>query len=78
MKIRPDGNVSSCDFVNEIYGNIREKDFEKMWNSKKARNFRKKIKKQLLPQCRRCCKLTLVNKKNMNLLKKLAFSILSK
>lgn len=38
-----------------VMGNIKEKDFKKIWNGKKYREFRARIRKKAFPGCTRCC-----------------------
>jgi MoaA/NifB/PqqE/SkfB family radical SAM enzyme len=51
------GDVSPCRTIRCKLGNIKEDSLEDIFNSPQAKNFRKKIKKGLLPACARCCKL---------------------
>jgi len=38
-----------------VLGNIKEDNFLKIWNGKKYREFRAKIRKRAFPGCARCC-----------------------
>ncbi len=52
----PTGDFMPCPmFPNYNMGNIREKSFEKIWNSKQARNIRKRLSRGLPPICKKCC-----------------------
>ena len=53
----PDGTIKSCHFLQEPFGNIREKSLKQIWNSSSYQNFRNQIKNQMSPACARCCKL---------------------
>jgi len=55
--IYPSGEVVPCESIRFAMGNINEKPFMKIWNSKKYVRFRKILRKRLLPACARCCKL---------------------
>lgn len=55
-RINNQGYVHPC--MDYLYGNIKEGSFKKIWNNKKARYFRKRLKKsRLFPGCVRCCKI---------------------
>ena len=53
----PEGTVKSCHFLQEPFGNVREKSIKTIWNSPAYQNFRGKIKANMSPACARCCKL---------------------
>ncbi len=53
----PNGEIKSCHFLQESFGNIREKDILEIWNCEGYQKFRNSIKKQMAPACSRCCKL---------------------
>lgn len=53
----PDGTIKSCHFLQEPFGNIREKSLQEIWNGPSYQNFRNKIKNRMSPACARCCKL---------------------
>ena len=57
--VRPNGDISPCEFINYSYGNLVEDDLESIWNNEKARHFREVLMTQekMFPGCRRCCKL---------------------
>ncbi|NQU95621.1 MAG: radical SAM protein [Candidatus Omnitrophica bacterium] len=57
--IRYNGDIVFCgDFPDYVLGNVKKDSFLAIWNGKKAREFRKKIKEvNLLPVCSRCCNL---------------------
>lgn len=41
----PYGEIFPCNVMEESMGNLREKSFEEIWNSEKAKEIRKKVKK---------------------------------
>jgi radical SAM protein with 4Fe4S-binding SPASM domain len=50
----PWGEVTPC--LDYSFGSIKEEKFTAVWNSEKARNFRKVLKKhKAFPACNRCC-----------------------
>jgi len=53
----PNGDVKSCHFLQETFGNIREEPLIKIWNSDNYNRFRRTIKREMSPACSRCCKL---------------------
>ncbi len=54
----PDGDVRPCLNSTYAFGNIKEDNFVNIWNSKKAVDFRKLLKKsKLFPTCVRCTEL---------------------
>ena len=55
--VYPNGDVCPCESFYYPMGNINKDDFKMIWNDKKYRNFRKTLKKGLLSNCARCCKL---------------------
>ena len=55
--VYPNGDVCPCESFYYPLGNIYQDDFNKIWNNQLYRNFRKILKKGLLPGCARCCKL---------------------
>ncbi len=55
--VYPNGDVCPCESFYYPMGNINQESFSNVWNNKKYRNFRKQLKKGLLPGCVRCCKL---------------------
>jgi MoaA/NifB/PqqE/SkfB family radical SAM enzyme len=55
-RINSYGDVFPC--IDYIYGNLRKSSFSKVWNNKRARYFRRTLKKsKLFPGCIRCCKI---------------------
>lgn len=55
-RISDKGDIFPC--LGYIFGNIMKADFDVIWNNKKARRFRKNLKKyKLFPACIRCCKI---------------------
>ncbi|MFH1459684.1 MAG: radical SAM protein [Candidatus Omnitrophota bacterium] len=54
----PDGEVRPCLNLSYSFGNIKEKPFQEVWNSKEALNYRRILKKQsIFPACIRCTEL---------------------
>jgi len=51
------GDVYPCHFYSFSMGNIKKEKFDAIWNNKRSVEFRKIIRKSLLPGCSRCCKL---------------------
>jgi len=55
-RINSQGFVFPC--IDYLYGNVKEKSFSEIWNSPRARTFRKTLKEsKLFPGCIRCCKI---------------------
>ena len=55
-RLDPYGNVYPC--IDYYFGNLKESDFDKIWNGNKTRLFKNELKKYgLFPGCRRCCKI---------------------
>lgn len=52
-----DGQIKSCQFLQEPMGNIKEKSIMDIWNSKKYQDFRQSINQEMSSACARCCKL---------------------
>lgn len=56
--IKPNGDMKFCpdEWIDDyIIGNIRQNNFDNLWNSEKARTFRKVLVKQrCFPACKRC------------------------
>jgi len=62
-RINAQGEIIFCPFIKKSFGNLLEQSFEEIWNNKELKSFRRKlIKNNLLPLCKRCCRLG-VNKK---------------
>ena len=55
--INANGDVLPCQFHGAPMGNIRERSMAEIWNTDGYREFRRVLKKGLLPGCHRCCKL---------------------
>ncbi len=55
--IYPNGDVYPCESINYKMGNVFEEGFLKVWNGPKYKEFRRVLRKGLLPACARCCKL---------------------
>jgi len=55
------GNVVGCVALKKTFGNLKDKSFIQIINSREFREFRKKILQgNLLPACKRCCQATLI------------------
>jgi MoaA/NifB/PqqE/SkfB family radical SAM enzyme len=55
-EITAKGDVALChSFYDEVLGNVYQQRFLDIWNNEKAMDFRKSIRKQLLPICIACC-----------------------
>jgi MoaA/NifB/PqqE/SkfB family radical SAM enzyme len=55
LDIQPDGKANFCiDFLDYSIGNAFETSIEELFNNSRAAAFRKALKKELLPVCRRC------------------------
>jgi len=58
LNVLPNGDVTLCnDLPDFIIGNITGQSFEEIWNGEKARAFRRRLSRRLLPVCSRCCLL---------------------
>lgn len=56
------GQIMLCPLMHEYYGNLLDKSLKDIWNSNKARTFRKNLLKyNLLPLCNRCCSINTLN-----------------
>jgi radical SAM protein with 4Fe4S-binding SPASM domain len=54
--ITPVGDVVPCSmFTDYRMGNVRETPFREIWNSRRARNLRRRLGRKLPPLCRTCC-----------------------
>ena len=59
LYLDPSGNVVHCGFLRKKFGSVLEQPVEAIWNSQPMREFRKTLLDgNLLPVCRRCCKLS--------------------
>jgi radical SAM protein with 4Fe4S-binding SPASM domain len=57
-EISPDGRVTPCrDYQDFSAGNINQESFYDIWNGEKFKEFRRQMKKGLMPVCTRCCGL---------------------
>ncbi len=57
-EVSPDGRVTPCrDYQDYVCGNVNDQDFYDIWHGDKYKEFRKKLKKGLMPVCTRCCGL---------------------
>ncbi len=57
-RIDSEGNIIFCHIIKRRFGNLLETDFNAIWHSKNLEDFREKLLKQnLLPVCKRCCRL---------------------
>ncbi|HYR47125.1 MAG TPA: radical SAM protein [Thermoanaerobaculia bacterium] len=55
-QVEPDGEVCFCgDFPDYFIGNVRKQSFHEIWTGEKAWRFRRKLAKEPLPICARCC-----------------------
>ena len=55
-QVEPDGEVCFCgDFPDYFIGNVRSESFRAIWTGQKAEAFRRKLAKEPLPICARCC-----------------------
>ncbi|HZS11052.1 MAG TPA: radical SAM protein [Nitrospirales bacterium] len=58
LYLDPAGNVVQCSFLRHAFGNVIDQPVQQIWNSDGMREFRKTLLAgNLLPVCRRCCKL---------------------
>lgn len=55
--IYPNGDLHPCESISLSMGNVFEEGFDQVWNGPRYREFRRVLKKGLLPACARCCKL---------------------
>jgi radical SAM protein with 4Fe4S-binding SPASM domain len=54
----PDGSVRPCLNFTYLFGNVKEKSFNEIWNSEKALNYRRTLKQNnIFPVCVRCTEL---------------------
>ncbi|PCJ21524.1 MAG: hypothetical protein COB02_02710 [Candidatus Cloacimonadota bacterium] len=53
----PDGEIKSCQFLQEPMGNITNHTMKEIWNSEKYQKFRHSITNKQSSACSRCCKL---------------------
>jgi radical SAM protein with 4Fe4S-binding SPASM domain len=57
-EISPDGRITPCrDYQDYTCGNINEQSFYDIWHGEKFKEFRRQMKKGLMPVCTRCCGL---------------------
>ncbi|MBD3241661.1 MAG: hypothetical protein GF331_13810, partial [Chitinivibrionales bacterium] len=57
-EVSPDGRVTPCrDYQDYSCGNINEQGFYDIWHGEKFKEFRRQMKKGLMPVCTRCCGL---------------------
>ncbi len=57
-EISPDGRVTPCrDYQDYSAGNVNEQPFYEIWHGAKFKEFRRQMKKGLMPVCTRCCGL---------------------
>lgn len=64
LRIDPAGNVLPCGFIRKPFGNLLEQSLEDIWNGEAFRQFRiMLLGDNLLPACKRCCKLAVVSGK---------------
>ncbi|MBI4318634.1 MAG: radical SAM protein [Chloroflexi bacterium] len=55
--LRPDGEVTPCEFIRYRFGHALHEDLREIWNGPAIRFFRSGLRKALLPVCARCCLL---------------------
>jgi len=55
--IYPNGDAYPCESISYKMGNVFEDGFANVWNGERYKEFRRILKKGLLPACARCCKL---------------------
>jgi len=55
--IDANGDVLPCQYYGIPMGNVRDRSLFEVWNNDSYREFRRVLKKGLLPGCHRCCKL---------------------
>ncbi|MFH1529828.1 MAG: radical SAM protein [Pseudomonadota bacterium] len=55
--INANGDVLPCQYHGVPMGNVRDEPLADIWNNDAYREFRRVLKKGLLPGCHRCCKL---------------------
>lgn len=59
-RINAQGNVIFCPFIKKSFGNLLMGPLENIWNNDEFKSFRNDLlKNNLLPVCKRCCKLGL-------------------
>ncbi|MFQ5975983.1 MAG: radical SAM/SPASM domain-containing protein [Candidatus Hydrothermarchaeales archaeon] len=57
-RINPQGNLIFCHLIKKEFGNLVDNSLEYIWNGEEIREFRKRLlKSNLLPICKRCCRL---------------------
>ena len=55
-QVEPDGQVCFCgDFADYSIGNVKSESFGAIWKGEKASAFRRKLAREPLPICSRCC-----------------------
>jgi MoaA/NifB/PqqE/SkfB family radical SAM enzyme len=55
-QVEPDGEVCFCgDFPDYFIGNVRRQPFREIWTGPRAAAFRRKLAREPLPICNRCC-----------------------
>jgi len=64
-RVNAQGNVIFCPFIKKSFGNLLTEPLEKIWNKNEFKSFRNNLlKNNLLPVCKRCCKLGLSMENN--------------
>lgn len=61
IRIVQAGDVVWCDILERSFGNLKEMSLADIWLSKDYQAFRKFLKENSLPVCRRCCKAVYVD-----------------
>ena len=57
LSLLPNGDYALCDFIRLAVGNARKTTLRALWNNEKAKEFRMKVTKNIIPGCERCCHL---------------------
>lgn len=57
-RIDPQGNLIFCHLIKKKFGSLVDQPLKEVWNGEEIKEFRKKLlKNNLLPICKRCCRL---------------------
>jgi uncharacterized protein len=58
IRIKTNGDITPCPFLDFVYGNIYKSTIKEIWNSKRSKKFRKDFQKiGIFPACKRCTRL---------------------
>jgi radical SAM protein with 4Fe4S-binding SPASM domain len=64
-RVNAQGDVIFCPFIKKSFGNLLNESMGEIWNKEEFKSFRNRlVKNNLLPVCKRCCKLGLNAEKN--------------